>query len=144
MFKDYQELADPLVLPINGKKYTISAVGLADGIKLTAALDPESKTPLADDEFNRMLLGTAYNEMLADNVPGPAVIRASLTALADFQKGRETAEIMWETGGDPKALTAWVKAATNREQRRKAAQAGSTKPPVSGNSTKTPASKAVR
>ena len=139
MFKDYQELADPLVLPINGKSYTIPAVGLADGIKLTAALDPESKTPLADDEFNRMLLGTAYDEMLVDNVPGPAVIRASLTALADFQKGRATAEIMWETGGDPKALTAWVKAATNRAQRRSTGTgaAKKTRSPASTNGTKT-------
>ena len=139
MFKDYQELADPLVLPINGKSYTVPAVGLADGIKLTAALDPESKTPVTDDEFNRMLLGTAYNEMLADNVPGPAVIRASLTALADFQKGRETAEIMWETGGDPKALTAWVKAATNRAQRRSTGTgaAKKTPSPASTNGTKT-------
>lgn len=137
-FKDYQELAEPLALPINGKTYVIPAVGLADGIKLTEALDPESKTPLPDDEFNRILLGTAYDEMLADNVPGPAVVRASLTALGDFQRGRATAEIMWETGGDPKALTAWVKATTNRASRRKAAQAGTTKPPASTSSTKKP------
>lgn len=137
-FKDYQELADPLVLPIKGKKYTIPAVGLADGIKLTEGLDPESKTPMPDEEFHRILLGTAYDEMLADNIPGPALVRASLAALADFQRGRATAEVLWETGGDPKALTAWVKSTMNRASRRKAAQAGTTKAPVSGSSTTKP------
>lgn len=119
MFKDYNEFADPLKLPINGKVYTIPAVGLADGIKLTAALTGEKDAPtIPDAEFNRILLGAAYEEMLTDNVPGPAVVRASLTALADFQKGRATAEILWETGGDPKALTAWMEANSNRAQRR--------------------------
>lgn len=141
-FKDYSELADPLKLPINGKVYTIDAVGLADGIKLTAALSGEEDAPtIPDAEFNRILLGSAYEEMLADNVPGPAVVRASLTALADFQKGRATAEILWETGGNPKALTAWVEANSNRAQRRAKTAASTTPRRASGSSRKkTPAS----
>lgn len=142
MFKDYNEFADPLKLPINGKVYTIPPVGLADGIKLTAAfLGGEDAPVVKDDEFNTILLGPAYDEMLADNVPSVAVVRASLTALADFQRGRATAEILWETGGDPKALTAWVEANSNRAQRR-AKTAASTTPRRASTSSrkKTPAS----
>jgi hypothetical protein len=142
VFKDYSELADPLVLPINGKTYTIPAVGLADGIKLMAVFSGEEDAPtIPDEEFNRILLGSAYEEMLADNVPGPAVVRAALTALADFQKGRATAEILWETGGDPKALTAWMKTNSNRAQRRAKTGASTTPRRASGSSRKkTPAS----
>lgn len=142
MFKDYSELIDPLVLPINGKPYTIPPVGLRDGIKLTAALSGEADAPtIKDDEFNRILLGTAYDELLEDNVPAGSVVRAALVALADFQKGRATAEILWETGADPKALTAWMEANSNREQRRAKTGASSTPRRASGNSRKkTPAS----
>jgi hypothetical protein len=142
VFKDYSELADPLKLPINGKTYTVSAVGLADGIKLMAVFSGEEDAPtIPDEEFNRILLGSAYEEMLADNVPGPAVVRAALTALADFQKGRATAEILWETGGDPKALTAWMETNSNREQRRAKTGASTTPRRASGSSRKkTPAS----
>lgn len=142
MFKDYNELADPLKLPINGKVYTLPAVGLADGIKLTAAFSGKEDAPtIPDDEFYRIMLGSAYDEMLADNVPGPAAMRAALVALADFQKGRATAEILWETGADPKALTAWVEANTNRQQRRAKTGASTTPRRASGSSRKkTPAS----
>ncbi len=135
-FKDYAQVAEPLELPINGKTYKIPPVSLPDGIKLADVIDPDSDTTVSDEEFNRLLLGDALDEMRADHVTPAAINRATLAALGDWQKDRATAEIMWETGGDPKALEAWVKANTNRAQRRKVA--GTTKPPVSGSSTKTP------
>lgn len=137
-FKDYAEFADPLRLPINGKVYEIPPVGLADGIRLAEAITPGSKTAMPDEEFTRIVLGKAYSMMLADNVPGPAVLRASLTALAEFERGRDAAEAMWETGGNPKALDTWVKAQTNRETRRKAGRAGTTPRPASTSSTTKP------
>lgn len=112
-FKDYNEIVEPLELPINGKVYRIPPLGLADGIYLTEHLDPKSKSePMTDEAFRRLLLGDAYEQMLADNVPAGSVRRAALTALADHQSSRAAAEIMWETGGDPKAVQEWAAEAT--------------------------------
>lgn len=135
-FKDFDELADPLILPIKGKLYTIPPVGAADGIRFNLAADPTVKdaSPISDEEFFRIFLGTAYDEMVADNIPGAALIRAAYAALADFQSGRGAAVIMWETGGDPKAIEAYSRAhAPNRAARR-------SKPTAAANSTKRPAS----
>lgn len=137
-FKDYAEVVERLELPINGKKYQIPPVSLSDGIKLADVIDPDSKTTVSDEEFSRLVLGAALDEMRADHVTPAAIERASLAGLAYWRKGISTAEIMWETGGDPKALEAWVKSTTNRASRRKAAQAGTTKPLASGSSTKKP------
>lgn len=121
-FKDYAELVDPLQLPINGKQYTIPPMGLAEGIELTDQLEAAARGEATPEkpfaEFNRMVLGAAYDDMAADNVPAEAIRRAALTAIADFQRGRAIAEVMWETGGDPKATEQWVKARTNRQERR--------------------------
>lgn len=138
MFKDYTEVAEPLKLPINGKTYTIRPVLLDDGVRLMDALNPESETIMPDEEFTRIMLGDALDEMRADFVTPAAINRASLTALADWKSSRGAAEVMWETGGDPKAIQAWGKETTNRASRRQAAQAGSTKPRVSGSSTTKP------
>ena len=121
-FKDYVELKERLQLPINGKLYTIPAMGLAEGIELTDQLEAAARGEDLPDkpfaEFNRMALGSAYDDMVADNVPADAIRRAALTQIADFQRGRAVAEVMWETGGDLKATQEWVKAHSNRAQRR--------------------------
>lgn len=75
---------------------------------------------LDDDEekpFYRRVLGPAYDEMVADKVPVEFVTRAFLTALADFQTGREMAEVTWEAGLDPEAVAALL---TQRIQARAA------------------------
>lgn len=124
-FKNYNDVADRLVLPIGDKEYTIPEVGMADGLRLSEMFEKQAAgekfDPIPDDEFNRMLIGDVYTELLADNVPASAVRRIILTALADFQRGRAVAEVMWETGGDPKALETYVRTVTNRQQRRTAA-----------------------
>lgn len=132
-FEDYTKVADPLVLPISGKKYRIPEVGLADGVKFNldieaAAKDPESApSSMTDEEFLRLFLGSAYDEMLADNVPGGSVLRAAVTAMTDFQKGRQMAEIMWATGGDPKAVERYLQ--PNRATRRSTSSGGERKIP---------------
>lgn len=126
-FEDYNKLADPLKLPINGKMYTIPEVGAADGIKFTTSVGEEDTAALSDEEFFTMFLGPAYAEMVADNVPGPAIIRAAMTALADFQRGRATAEVMWATGGDPKAVEQYL--TPNRASRRSTSTGGAKKTP---------------
>ncbi|HWU33542.1 MAG TPA: hypothetical protein VN108_11755 [Marmoricola sp.] len=151
-FEDYDKVADPLILPIAGKKYRIPEVGMKDGIKFNldaeatlkvqeeiaaaekagdeeAAAAAAAKMPaqMGDTDFLRMFLGSAYDEMLADNVPGGSVLRAAITAMTDFQKGRPMAEIMWATGGDPKAIERYLK--PNRATRRSTSSGGAKKTP---------------
>lgn len=113
-FRDFAEIWEPLRLPYNGKTYELPSVGIADGGTLSMALDPRFDTPMPDPaELERMLLGPVVAEMKADNVPGPFALRVLMTALADFQSGRAAAEVIWETGADPKAVEAWTRAAVS-------------------------------
>lgn len=138
-FKQYEEVADPLSFPLGDKSYTVE-VGLAAGIRLKKIMEQqaadETVDPLTDEEFNRLVLGPTYDQMLKDDVPLAFVARVVLTVLADFQRGREVAEVMWETQANPKALEAYVKARTNRAQRR--TKARTTQRPASGTTPTTP------
>ncbi len=114
--RDFDELANPLVLPIGGKRYTIPAVGVRTAalLRRVAANDEAALAELSDPEkWYRALLGSAYDEMLADDCPEPAVDRAALAAMADWQHGRIGAMEAWEAGNTPEALRVIV-AATNR------------------------------
>jgi hypothetical protein len=125
-FADYTEFLEPLELPIRGKRYTIPALSFEDGLRLAPLLEGKPVEGIEDEEIEALLLGSAAAEMRADGVPGDAINRAYLTALAEYKFGRDAAEIMWATGGDPKAIEARVKAATNRSQRRASKQSPST------------------
>lgn len=122
-FKEYESFAEPLALPIGGKTYIIPPVGIRDGLKLTTAL-AEKDTKLTNEEFSRLLLGSAYDELVAANVPAAAFGRVVATALAEFQGGRATAELMWETGGDPKAIKAQTPEAEATTTPRRASTSG--------------------
>ncbi|MBO1739665.1 hypothetical protein [Leifsonia sp. TF02-11] len=130
-FKEFEEIVEPLVLPIAGKKYTVPSIGIADGIRLAANIDPKStEQPLTNDEFRRITLGTALEEMIADNVPSLAVALAAQTALVDYQTGRAAAEIFWETGGDPKGMSRKV------DEARAALTAAAMTPPAAARTTR--------
>lgn len=103
-FKDYNEIIEPLELPINGKLYRIPPISLEDGIRITEGLTP-GNTKFTDEDLYRCTLGTALDEMRADSVRSQAIYRAALTSLADWQRDRATAEVVWETGSYPKAVT---------------------------------------
>ncbi|HEY2642314.1 MAG TPA: hypothetical protein VGI56_01055, partial [Galbitalea sp.] len=110
MLKDYKEFDhDLLKLPINGKVYTIPQLGAADAARIQLEQDDPDSLKLTAAELRACVLGSAYDEMLADNVPAPAIGRALLTAMADGLRGRQFAELMWETGADPKAIARKVK-----------------------------------
>jgi hypothetical protein len=133
-FKDIEQFIEPLTLTIRGKEYPIAALGSLDGIKLAEHLADPTETPMSDVDFQKLMLGDAYDQMVADNVPGVYIVRAAMTALADTQGSRGAAEVMWETGGDPKAVNAWqaAQAATTPP-----AEATTTKRPATGTGTKT-------
>jgi hypothetical protein len=134
-FPDYNEVVEPLVLPINGKKYTIAPISLDDGVKLLEGLAPDTKEPLTDEEFYRLMLGDVLDEMRADNVKKEAISRAAKVALADHQRGRDTAFVFWKTGGDPKALRELVAAALEASTSMTTDEANTTPSPESGSGT---------
>jgi hypothetical protein len=141
-FKGYDEVAkEPIVLPIHGKEYTLPEVKIADGIRFNEVLSGLRNEPLSDLEFMRTFLGDTYDQMLADNIPAPAVMRAALTAVADWQAGRAAAEIIWDTDASPKGLTELVESLLpNRKARRASKPTGAattTKPRASTSGTKT-------
>ena len=121
--KAYEDFAqEPLAFPINGKTYTLAPVGFREGIKLQRVLagEDDSLNDAPAEEAWRLVLGPAYDEMVADNVPMEALSRAGLAALADFRYGREAAERTWESGLDPKALEAALEAAAQTPPKRPA------------------------
>lgn len=112
---------DQLEFPIGGKTYVVPELSYQSMLTLERAKAGE-KTHLDDappEETWRIVLGHVWDDMVADDVPGEALMRAGLAALAFFQFGLETAEAIWESGVDPKALT----------EAMRAAQAGSTQSP---------------
>lgn len=125
-FSDFNDLYDPLILPINGKEYQIPPASFEAGARINGIIDGAEQ--LTDEEFFRLLLGDVFDDMVADKVPSEAITRAGQTALADFRYGRGMAETMWKTGGDPKAIQA-LAPKPNRAARRSKGTAAANKTP---------------
>jgi hypothetical protein len=136
-FKDIEQLIEPLTLPIRGKNYEIPLMGVLDVARYEEALAEPEKSPLTSEEFERLCLHDVYDEMLADNIPSTFIVRAAYTSLADAIRGRGTAEMYWETGGDPKAIQARVQAALEPDQTTPPAEAPTTRRRATGSGTKT-------
>jgi hypothetical protein len=123
-FQEFNDLVDRLVLPINGKEYTIPEITVEGRIRWEQAQaePPEGETgppPLTDPEFERIFMGDVLEQMRADNVPARAVDRALSTAVTYALAGKDSAQIFWETGGHPKALEKYVREhLPNRASRR--------------------------
>lgn len=130
--KAYEDFApEPLAFPIRGKTYTAPPVNMADGIRLQQVIAGKDDT-LKDAEPDvlwRLVMGPAWDEMLADKVPIEAASRAALAALTDFQYGREMAERVWESGLSPEALAAPEAASSkpSRASRRSTSTGGARK-----------------
>jgi len=142
-FRDLSEVLDTgLPLPINGKTYVVPPVDAETGLRLQrlaevatqaakATEDGESLDAIVLDDdtevdLYRDALGAAYDEMLVDRVPWPALKVAGVTAWLDAAVSREAAEAYWNAAGDPEAL------AGNRATRR---AARSTRRPDSASGT---------
>ena len=118
-----------------GKTYRIPAPDIATGQKLAGLMDIAGKMAndaevteadvrrlhLDDDEereFSRMVLGTAYDELLADGVPWPTFQRISRWAFLAVTLSEDQAN-------DPKMvdfIMGKTAAPANRSQRRKKAK----------------------
>lgn len=97
-------------LPVAGRTYTIPAPVARDGLWLQALLDglesvvltraigAANKAVLEDEQERgayQMALGPAYDEMLANDVPWPALKHAGMTAWLYWTRGEEAAERYW-------------------------------------------------
>ncbi|GGM65220.1 hypothetical protein GCM10012275_39730 [Longimycelium tulufanense] len=143
-FRDLSELLDPgLPLPINGKTYVVPPPDAQTGLRLQrlaehaakVAQAAESGEPLDavalddDDEIDlyRDALGSAYDEMLADQVPWPALKIAGITAWLDAAVSRDAAETYWHAAGNPeRAAGSRATRAAARSTRRPASASGTT------------------
>ena len=120
-FRDYYELADPLVLPIRTKTYEIPPAAAGDIVRWRRFADKmaEARTTgvqLADEDviltedYLRMFLGSALDEMRADGVHEGVIEHAAATSSTDTMAGRDAAERVWNSI-DPKASTTATPAA---------------------------------
>lgn len=121
--------AGPLIFPYKGRTYTAPEVSIAMGLRLNGILNEGESPDLSTAELWPELLGSMWDEMVADGVPMVFASRVAATVMADFQFGREYATVMWETGGDPKALAEYMrrKSAPNRASRRSNSTGGARK-----------------
>lgn len=130
-FRPLEEVVGPVVLPIRGKNYTLPPVSLADGVAMHRAAAGGDTFPLKD--LIRAILGDVKDQMQADGVPDSVIDRALWTGVADFQTGREAAELVWEHGV-PKEILANLLAPL-QDAMTQQAEASTTKQPGSGNGT---------
>lgn len=134
-FKAYEEFAaGPLRFPIGGKVYEVPELSYEAGLMLQKAEKGDAPDMPAEEQW-RLLMGAAYEEMTADNVPVKALERAILTCLTDYRLGREMAEKVWEVGVDPEAFA--PKGATGQGSTSTGAES-TTPPPDSGTGTTSP------
>jgi hypothetical protein len=123
-FNDLDEFFDDtLPLPIAGRVYVVPSPDAEVGLWCTrlfsaaqikaAGGEADMPTELDDDAELGMysrVLGTAYAEMLADNVPISRITFAGQTAFIWITQGKVTAEVFWNNSGNLQA--------PNRETRR--------------------------
>jgi hypothetical protein len=131
-FRNWNDLAkNELVLPIGGHEYTIPPLGYLDQLKIKESQDKiramrvaweaanaAGKNPppldfsdviIPDEQFLKMLLGGALEQMRGNNAPAAAIVHAASVAHVAALDGRAAAEAMWEAF-DPEALAAQMAA----------------------------------
>lgn len=110
--KAWEEVAEePLSFPIGGKTYVIPELGYQAMLtiqKVRAGLPSDLDDVSAENSW-RLVMGPAWDEMVKDDVSAEAIARAGLATLAYFEQGRAIAEMIWEYGIDPKALTEGIR-----------------------------------
>jgi hypothetical protein len=140
--RDFTEFADPrLKLPIKGKVYEIPEPSIEAGLQVIGVLRG-TNTSLNDqpgETLWRLALGSAWDELVADQVGYPALARAGFVALVDIEFGREAALAAWDSGSNPEAEAAQAAAlGPETPQTTQPDEAATTPPPDSGPGTSTP------
>lgn len=134
-YADLEDFFDPnLYLKIGGKVYTILAPTGEAGLRLHTMFKPGSEQHFKDDdeiEEYKLLLGAAWDELMADGVPWPSICRAGRTALMHYTLGPTLAELNWITGmvdeGNPLPAEPMNRAAKRAAKKAPAKKAASSK-----------------
>lgn len=140
-FEDYDTFsAGPLEFPYRGKTYTVTLPDFDTGATLTRITSGEDTEFRAKpvQEIWKLLLGPTWDEMVTDRVPFTFIARCGLTALTDFQYGRDLAKAAWKAGGDPKALQAYLPTEPEPSGNRATKRAASKRSPSTGGANETP------
>jgi hypothetical protein len=145
--KSWEDVApEPLTFPIGGKNYTIPELDYRAMLtlqKIRAGESTEYDDAPAEVTW-RLVMGTAWDEMTADNVPGEAIGRAGLATLAYFEQGPDVAEAIWESGVDPKALAAAILSRNAPTRPTSTDEASETPSPASSSGTSSPTTSSKR
>ncbi|HET6915576.1 MAG TPA: hypothetical protein VFH56_05745 [Acidimicrobiales bacterium] len=117
--RDLDEFFNPtLRLPIHGKVYVVASPDAKTGLRVQRLMsvgayaaaggevtDDDLDSLEFDDDEERDLylriLGPAYDEMVADGLPWEIVQHAGQTALTWVAFGRDAADRIWESVGEP-------------------------------------------
>lgn len=133
--RDFDDFADVLTgdgldLPIRGTVYTVEPCDADTGLYLTRLFGQMEKAsrglPVEVDDLDddaevalfERVLGDAYGQMIDDGAPWPAMKLAMAAGWTYHVHGAEAARMVWNAGGDPKALDQAKLANGNRKARR--------------------------
>lgn len=140
-------LKDGLSFPIGGKVYTIPPVGIRTGIRLQHLGEGGEDKELASMDLDgsyRFVMGAAYDEMLADDVPTELVDRAFQSTMAYLNShDLELAEQVWEAGSIPEFQAA-LKAAAQATLKTGSSTAAAIRTPSRASSSGTSSRRATK
>lgn len=143
-FRELDEFFDPtLRLPIRGKVYVIKSVDAKTGIRLQrlftvgaqavagAEVSSEQLASLELDdseefELYQTVLGDAYDEMIADELPWDIIRHAGTTAFMWAAGNRQAAEDFWASPGEARPVP--QDRLPKKKSARRGSRAGSTNP----------------
>lgn len=94
-YKDLADFFDPdLHLPIQGKTYRVPSPNYADA-KLLRQVASEGMPPQSQITLALQALGTALDEMVADNIPWTMILHAGRTAILHYGVSPDIGETHW-------------------------------------------------
>ena len=136
--KSWEDVApERLAFPIGGKVYTIPELDYRSmlTVQKVKAGEPSELDGMPPEDTWRLIMGEAWDQMIADNLPAEAIGRAGLATLVYYEQGREAAEAVWEHGLDPKALAVAIEARTEPSRPSSTAEESKTHTPASTSGT---------
>lgn len=139
-FADYEEYEDDhLELPIHGKTYRIPPASISTGALLARVRAGETDLldGMSNEDAMRLVLGPAYDEMVADDISSRALGRAYMTAGAFHEGGADMAKKVWDRSIDPE-LEAALEAAMQKKVGNRASRRASTRSSSTAAASRTP------
>lgn len=129
-FRDLDEFFDDtLPLKIKGKTYVVPAPDAETGLfcqRLMAAginaangreIDAASLDDDGEQDMYRRVLGSVYDELIADAVSWPRIKHAGITAFLWIAGDTDSAQKWWESGGEGEAEAPAAGAASSTRSR---------------------------